>query len=189
MLENKVALSKPIWYVEGRSMVQIIVQNWLLLLRFHRVLPKNGGIRSNHRIWHIPPPHHHLHLAQWPFVGFRLLGQVSPSSSNIQPATLDWDFIAEHVFFWNWVASPMSKLHPGGPGFVFRVYSPRWVSFSMLIEALLLLVFFQGFPSLSLWSFFPSPATQRWQCLFTGSTYLPGHKTILENTPQHLPIS
>ena len=83
--------------------------------------------------------------------------------------------------FRNWVASPISNPHPGGPRFVFRVFSPRWVSFSTLMEALLPLVFFQGFPSLSLWDSFPSPARQRWHCLFSGGTHLPGHKTILEN--------
>jgi len=57
----------------------------------------------------------------------------------------------------------MFNFHPGGPGFVFRVFSPRWVSFSMLIEAVLPLVVFQGFPSLNLWGFFPSPARQQWQ--------------------------
>jgi len=75
----------------------------------------------------------------------------------------------------------MSNPHPGGPGFDFRVFSPRRVSFCKLIEALLPLVFFQGFPSLSLWGFFPSPARQWWQCLSTGGTYSPGHKTVLEN--------
>jgi hypothetical protein len=77
----------------------------------------------------------------------------------------------------------MSDPHPGGPGFDFGVFSPRRVSFPMLIEALLLVVFFQGFPSLSLWGFFPSPVRQQWQCLplFTGGTYSPHHKTILEN--------
>jgi len=75
----------------------------------------------------------------------------------------------------------MSIPHPGGPGFDLGVFSPRRVSFSMPIEALLPLVFFQGFPSLSLWGFFPSPARQGWQCLFTGSTYSPGHKTVLVN--------
>jgi len=75
----------------------------------------------------------------------------------------------------------MSIPHPGGLGFVFRVFSPRWVSFCTLIEAVLHLVFFQGFPSLSLWGFFPSPARQLWQCLFTGGTYSPGNKTVLEN--------
>jgi len=57
----------------------------------------------------------------------------------------------------------VSNPHPGGTGFDFRGFSPRRVSFSMLIEALLPLVFFQGFPSLRLWGFFPSPARQRWQ--------------------------
>jgi hypothetical protein len=75
----------------------------------------------------------------------------------------------------------MSNPHPGGPGFVFRVFSPTWVSLSTLIEALLPLVFFQVFPSLSLRGFFLSPARQWWQCLFTGDTYLLGHKTVLEN--------
>jgi len=32
----------------------------------------------------------------------------------------------------------------GGLGFVFRVFSPRWVSFSTLIEALLPLFFLSG---------------------------------------------
>jgi len=36
----------------------------------------------------------------------------------------------------------VSNPHLGGPGFVFRVFSPRWVSFSMLIEALLPFGFF-----------------------------------------------
>jgi len=43
------------------------------------------------------------------------------------------------------------------------------------------LVFFQGFPSVSLWDFLPSPTRQQCQCLFTGGTYSPGHKTVLEN--------
>ena len=46
----------------------------------------------------------------------------------------------------------MSNPRPGGPVFVFRVFSPRWVSFSTLIEALLPLVLFQGFSSLGLWA-------------------------------------
>jgi len=75
----------------------------------------------------------------------------------------------------------MPNPHPGGPGFDFGVFSSRRVSFSALIEALLRLVFFQGFPSLSLWGFFPSPARQRCQCLFTGGTHSPGHKTVVEN--------
>jgi len=75
----------------------------------------------------------------------------------------------------------MSNPHPGGPGFDFGVFSHRRVSFSTLIKALLPLVFFQGFPSLSLWGFFPSPTRQQWQCLFAGGTYMPGHKTVLEN--------
>jgi len=75
----------------------------------------------------------------------------------------------------------MSKAYRGGPGFDFGVYSPRRVSFSTLTEALLPLVFFQGFPTLSLWGALPSPARQLWQCLFTGGTYSPGHKTVLEN--------
>jgi len=75
----------------------------------------------------------------------------------------------------------MSNPHPGGPGFDFGAFTPRRVSFSALVEALLPLVFFQGFPSLSLWGFFPSPARQQWQCLFTASTYSPGHKTVLKN--------
>jgi len=75
----------------------------------------------------------------------------------------------------------MSNPHPGGPGFDFWDFSPRRVSFSTLIEALLPLVFFQGFPSLSLWGFLPSPARQQRQSLFTGGTYSPGHKTVLEN--------
>jgi hypothetical protein len=46
----------------------------------------------------------------------------------------------------------MYNSHPGGPGFIFRVFSLGWVSFSTLIEPLLLVVFFQGFPSPSLWA-------------------------------------
>jgi len=38
----------------------------------------------------------------------------------------------------------MSNPHPGGPGFDFGVFSPRRVSFSTLIEALLHLVFLSG---------------------------------------------
>jgi len=75
----------------------------------------------------------------------------------------------------------MANPYPGGPGFDFGVFSSRRFSFPTLTEALLPLVFFQGFPSLSLWGFFPSPTRQWWECLFTGSTYSPGHKTVLEN--------
>jgi len=45
----------------------------------------------------------------------------------------------------------VSNPHPGRPGLDFEVFSPRRINFSTLIEAFLPLVFFQDFPSLSLW--------------------------------------
>ena len=66
-------------------------------------------------------------------------------------------FHSRICFFPELGCTPIFNPHHGGPGFVFGVFSPRWVSFSVLIEALLPLVLFQGFPSLSLWGFFPSP--------------------------------
>ena len=104
------------------------------------------------------------------------------SSFSVYPTGYTWlRFHSKICFFRNWISIPMSNPHLGGPGFVFRVFSPRWISFAMPIEALLPLVFFQGFPSLFLWGFFPSPTRQRWQCLFAGGTYSPVQKTVLEN--------
>jgi hypothetical protein len=108
-------------------------------------------------IWHYSPLWGFIFSAKSLQLLLSLAVSFQSFYSNIQPAILDRDFIPPPPRIGLLALCPTA--HPGGPGFVLRVFSPRWVSFSMLIEALLPMVFFQGFPSLSLWGFSPSPAT------------------------------
>jgi hypothetical protein len=56
-----------------------------------------------------------------------------------------------HFHSLNWVASPMSNSHPGGPGFVFWVFFPTWLSFCMLIEVFSPWFSFRVFLPLAFW--------------------------------------